>query len=144
MSNGIVGVNPNRYTSSVARTSKELLPVDAQIAALLAQAVADAGLSQRELAALTGMSQNRLSTILRKDPPPATVGEVGVIAVAVGTTASAVIGRAEAQASAQSAANITPITRNVRTTRDDRAEPTAEAAWESTIDHDQDHDNYDA
>ena len=51
--------------------------------------------SRRDLARETGMSTNRIGIILRHEPPPATVGEVGLLAAAVGRTASAVIAEAE-------------------------------------------------
>lgn len=79
----------------MARTQKALQPVDERIASLLALVVERAGISQRELAAETGMSQNRLGTILRRQSPPATVGEIGTIAAAFGITASAIIAAAE-------------------------------------------------
>ncbi len=80
----------------VARTQKHLLDVDLRISEVLAELVDAAGISRRELASLTGISANRLGIILRQEPPPATVGEVGQIATAVGSTASLVIARAEA------------------------------------------------
>lgn len=82
--------------SNVARTQKNLLDVDLRISEVLAELVDTAGISRRELASLTGISANRLGIILRQEPPPATVGEVGQIAGAVGSTASLVIARAEA------------------------------------------------
>lgn len=57
--------------------------------------VEQSGVSRRDLASRTGISANRLGIILRREPPPATVGEVGQIAAALGTTASAVISEAE-------------------------------------------------
>jgi len=79
----------------VARTHKSLLDVDLRIAEILALLVEKSGVSRRDLAARTGISANRLGIILRQEPPPATVGEVGQIATALGTTASAVISEAE-------------------------------------------------
>ncbi|MCC4249532.1 helix-turn-helix domain-containing protein [Microbacterium testaceum] len=79
----------------MARTQKVLLDVDRRIAEILASLVESAGMSRRDLAARTGISANRLGIILRQEPPPATVGEVGQIAVALGTTAGAVISEAE-------------------------------------------------
>lgn len=79
----------------MARTQKALLDVDRRIAELLAMLVEQSGVSRRDLASRTGISANRLGIILRQEPPPATVGEVGQIAAALGTTASAVISEAE-------------------------------------------------
>ncbi|TDL43868.1 hypothetical protein [Microbacterium oleivorans] len=93
----------------MARTQKQLLDVDLRISEVLAELVDAAQLSRRELSSRTGISANRLGIILRQEPPPATVGEVGQIASAVGTTASDVIARAEAMS------NVTTLRpRNVR------------------------------
>ncbi|GEM_PF-5911664 len=85
-------MNRNGYTLGVA---KHLLPIDALIADQLIEGVRDAGLTYRQIAAATGMSINRLGIILRKEPPPATVGEVGLIAGCFGATASQIIVSAE-------------------------------------------------
>lgn len=85
-------MNPNGYTLDVA---KHLLPIDALIADQLIEGVSAAGLTYRQMAATTGMSINRLGIILRKEPPPATVGEVGLIAGCFGATASEIILAAE-------------------------------------------------
>ena len=95
MSNRLRTMNLNGYTQHVARTQKALLPIDARIAEILAQGVEEAEITRRTLADMTGMSLNRLGIILRQEPPPATVGEVGAIARAIGTTASAVTAQAE-------------------------------------------------
>lgn len=88
-------MNPNGYSQGVARTQKALHPVDERIAAILADLVKDADIRRRDLAQMTGMSANRLGIILRQESPPATVGEIGAIARALGTTASVIIGTAE-------------------------------------------------
>lgn len=79
----------------MVRVSKHLLPVDVRIAELLNELVEQSGKSRRALASETGMSMNRLGIILRQEPPPATVGEIGLIARALDSTASAIIARAE-------------------------------------------------
>ena len=79
----------------MVRASKHLLPVDVRIAELLNELVEQSGKSRRALASETGMSMNRLGIILRQEPPPATVGEIGLIARALDSTASAIIARAE-------------------------------------------------
>lgn len=78
--------------------AKLLLPIDALIADQLIQGVRDAGLTYRQIAAATGMSINRLGIILRKEPPPATVGEIGLIAGCFGATPSEIILAAESVA----------------------------------------------
>lgn len=81
----------------MARTEKALQPVDLRIAEILK--LGTAGKSLRDLAADTGMSVNRLGIILRQQPPPATVGEVSLIARTFGATASAIIAEAESPTS---------------------------------------------
>ena len=80
----------------MARTKKTLLPMDAAIAEYLRVGIYDSGLVYRQIAAATGMSTNRIGTILRKEPPPATVGEIGMLASVIGTTAAELVERAEA------------------------------------------------
>lgn len=75
--------------------AKNLLPMDALIAGYLYEAVQDAGITYRKLAAITGMSINRIGIILRQESPPATLGEIGMIGSAVGLTASELVERAE-------------------------------------------------
>jgi transcriptional regulator with XRE-family HTH domain len=72
-----------------------LLPVDAAIADYIRNGVESAGLTYREIAAQTGMSINRIGIILRKEPPPATVGEISCIARTFGMKASDLIAEAE-------------------------------------------------
>lgn len=102
-------MNRNGYTLGVARIKKELQSVDREIAAVLAEHVEQHGITRRELALATGMSTNRLGIILRQQPPPATVGEVGLISRAIGITASAVIAEAEARADAATPSNVTAL-----------------------------------
>lgn len=77
--------------------AKKLLPVDALIAGYLQAGIQEAGLSYRQIGAATGMSINRIGIILRQEPPPATVGEIGMLAHVLGLTASDLIARAEAE-----------------------------------------------
>lgn len=79
----------------MARTPKKLQPLDYAIAHTLQVLVRAAEISQRKLASASGMSLNRVGTILRAEQPPATMGELDAIARAVGTTASGVIKIAE-------------------------------------------------
>jgi transcriptional regulator with XRE-family HTH domain len=79
----------------MALSAKPLQPLDSAIARILAAGVIDSGLTRRALAERTGMSANRIGIILREEQPPATVGEVGMIAEAIGTDASSVIRMAE-------------------------------------------------
>jgi transcriptional regulator with XRE-family HTH domain len=88
-------VNPNRYTHEVARTKKTLTDFDRRIAEKLLSHVEHSGMTRRQLAAATGMSMNRIGIILRQEAPAATVGELGVLAESVGTSASAVLAEAE-------------------------------------------------
>lgn len=83
---------------------------------MLAERVEQHGITRRELALATGMSANRLGIILRQEPPPATVGEVGLISRAIGITASAVIAEAESRMSQAQPSNVTSL--NVGGSRD--------------------------
>lgn len=69
--------------------------MDALIADYLLEAVQEAGLTYRQIAAHSGMSINRIGIILRKESPPATLGEIGSIGSAVGVSASDLVQRAE-------------------------------------------------
>ncbi|WP_157486889.1 helix-turn-helix domain-containing protein [Leucobacter salsicius] len=80
----------------MARTKKDLQPIDAKIAEILSELVVESGMTRRTLAGETGMSVNRLGIILRQEPPPATVGELGLLAQALGFSASDIVERAEA------------------------------------------------
>lgn len=79
----------------MARTAKNLQPLDAAIAEILVNRVDAIGASRRALAIETGMSANRIGIILRGEQPPATVGEVGALAAAVGMSAGQIIALAE-------------------------------------------------
>lgn len=68
-------------------TKKELDLIDQQVAELLAAAIANAGITYRELREITGMSINRIGIILRQESPPATIGEIDSLARAVGMSA---------------------------------------------------------
>ncbi|QHO91961.1 hypothetical protein CWT12_12450 [Actinomyces sp. 432] len=76
--------------------AKQLRTVDRLAQSLLADAVRSAGVKHADIGARTGLSQNRVSKILRLDTPPATVGEIAAIAGAIGYSAAEIIGRAEA------------------------------------------------
>ncbi|WP_136314352.1 hypothetical protein [Actinomyces procaprae] len=76
--------------------AKQLRPLDRLVQSLLADAVRHAGVKHSDIGAKTGLSQNRVSKILRLDTPPATVGEIAAIAGAIGYNAAEIIGRAEA------------------------------------------------
>ena len=65
-------------------TKKEFEPIDEAIAELLGKAVTNSGMTYRALRDATGLSINRIGIILRKEPPPATMGEIGAIAGATG------------------------------------------------------------
>lgn len=80
---------------TLSRMAKNLLRMDSLIADYLRDGVRDAGKSYRDLAAETGMSINRIGIILRQEPPPVTVGELGLLAAAVGLVGSELIKRAE-------------------------------------------------
>ena len=80
---------------AMARIPKPLEALDGAIADLLAAVVKSSGHTRRDLAQELGMSTNRIGIILRKEPPPATVGEVGLLASVVGQSASEVIAAAE-------------------------------------------------
>jgi transcriptional regulator with XRE-family HTH domain len=80
----------------MARTGKTLQPLDAAIAAILAERIEAQGASRRTLAVSTGMSANRIGIILRGEQPPATVGEVRALAGECGLTAGQVVALAEA------------------------------------------------
>lgn len=76
-------------------TKKKLEPADHAVADVLAEKVKESGLSYRAIREETGMSINRIGIILRKEPPPATIGEIGAIAGEIGLTASEIVGEAE-------------------------------------------------
>lgn len=55
------------------------------------------------------MSQNRVGIILRRETPPATVGELSAIARAVGRTGAEFVSQAEQALAAATPANVTPL-----------------------------------
>lgn len=71
--------------------------MDAAIAGYLREGVEMANLTYREVAEKTGISLNRIGIILRQVPPPATIGEMGKIAAAIGMSASELLLRAESE-----------------------------------------------
>lgn len=75
--------------------------MDALIAGYLLDAVHSSGLTYRQLSAETGMSINRIGIILRQEPPPATVGEIRMLAGALGLKAWELVERAEQHVSAE-------------------------------------------
>ncbi len=79
----------------MARTPKQLQPLDLAIAQVAQALVKDSGLTYRVLAERAGMGLNRIGTILRAEEPPTTIGELDRIARALGTTASAILRDAE-------------------------------------------------
>lgn len=79
----------------MARKRKDLEPVDIAAADALLSAMKEAGISQRQVARESGMSLNRVGIILRKEPPPATIGEIDAMSGPLGVTASSIVGQAE-------------------------------------------------
>lgn len=77
--------------------AKQLRPVDHAAQSLLADAVREAGVKHADVGEKAGMSQNRVSIILRLGTPPATVGEISAIARAIGRSGSEFIAAAEAE-----------------------------------------------
>lgn len=68
----------------MARNRKGLDPIEIAIQQRLSDEVGKTKLSQREIGALVGISQNRVGIILRGETPPATVGEILAIADVLG------------------------------------------------------------
>ena len=68
--------------------AKQLRPVDHLTQSLLADAVRETGAKHADVGEKAGMSQNRVSIILRLGTPPATVGEISAIARAIGRSGS--------------------------------------------------------
>ena len=79
----------------MSRKKKALRPLDVHVQQVLAEAVRQSGKSHASIGQEVGLSQNRASTILRGDTPPATLGEMAVIAQAVGVTGTQVLEVAE-------------------------------------------------
>ena len=115
-------------------TSKGFDPADNAVADVLAGKVAGSGISYRKIREETGISINRIGKILRKEPPPATVGEIGAIAQAIGMTASQIIGQAEhkiqkpdlhiAENLSEGLPTIDPVAMGLAASRDTRDEDT--------------------
>lgn len=82
--------------------AKKLDHIDYEVVEILAALVADRGFSYRKLRDLTGLSLNRIGIILRAETPPSTVGEISLIAEALGVRGSDVIEMAERRAFARS------------------------------------------
>jgi transcriptional regulator with XRE-family HTH domain len=60
----------------MARTPKLLGPLDEKVAEILRERFTEAGITQVELEARTGISRKRLGKIFNAEAPPATVGEI--------------------------------------------------------------------
>ena len=88
--------------------AKELRPEDAAAQRLLADAVRNSGRSQDSIGKEVGISQNRVSTILRGATPPVTVGELLAIAAAVGVSGAEIIEKAATEARLAAATEPTP------------------------------------
>lgn len=91
----------------MARSRKELEPIDREIQRILSRAVESSGKSHSFIAEEAAMSQNRVSKILRKETPPATVGEIMAIAHAVDMSGAEII--REAEESLRPAATVTDL-----------------------------------
>lgn len=81
----------------MSREKKALRPLDVHAQRVLAELVRMSGRSHASIGREVGLSQNRVSTILRGDTPPATLGELAVIAEALGVTGAQVLAVAEAR-----------------------------------------------
>ena len=87
---------------TMARTKKALDPIDSRVQELLSEAVARTDLTQGQIGKQIGLSQNRVSIILRRDTPPASIGELHAIAKLVGVRVSDLIEQAETELSERS------------------------------------------
>jgi len=83
----------------MANTPKALRPIDAAVVAILNELADAQGMTRRPLVEASGVGLNRLGIIMRGEEPPATVGELGSIAAALGSSASDVIAEAERRVS---------------------------------------------
>ncbi|VEI13972.1 helix-turn-helix domain-containing protein [Trueperella bialowiezensis] len=83
------------YDDSMARKKKELEPIDNAMRELLKEAVTASGVTHTQIGKRVGMSQNRVSTILRGATPPASLGELYMIADVIGVSVSQLIVEAE-------------------------------------------------
>ena len=75
--------------------AKKFTPIDALVAEYLRDAIVTSGITYRDIADRTGMSINRIGIILRREQPPATIGEIGMIADVIGLSTSALVARAD-------------------------------------------------
>lgn len=78
--------------------AKRFMPIDELVAEYLRDAIATSGVTYRDIADSTGMSINRIGIILRREQPPATIGEIGMIADVIGLSASDLVARADESA----------------------------------------------
>ena len=115
--------------------AKKLLPLDALVAGYLRDGLKDADLSYRQIAALTGMSINRIGIILRQEPPPATLGEINLLGAPISQSASALIARAEAEL----AAGVSDDSGNADTAIEPRQSDYTRAARKRSQDRGEDH-----
>lgn len=79
----------------MARTPKRHDPYDVAVVEILRRAADAGGVSVRKVAERAGMGLNRVAIILRGDEPPATVGEVARLALALGLAPSSVFAEAD-------------------------------------------------
>lgn len=75
--------------------AKKFMPIDELVAEYLRDAITTSGVTYRDIADRTGMSINRIGIILRREQPPATIGEIGMIADTIGLNASDLVARAD-------------------------------------------------
>lgn len=83
----------------MARRKKKLAPIDEEVQRLLAEQVEKSGLTQDFIGREIDMSQNRVGIILRRETPPASLGEIDAIAQIAGIKLSDIISRAESNLS---------------------------------------------
>ncbi|WP_159794518.1 helix-turn-helix domain-containing protein [Puerhibacterium puerhi] len=88
----------------MARTPKQLGPHDEQVAEILRERFAEAGITQVELEARSGISRKRLGKIFNAEAPPATVGEIYQMSEVLDLRVSDVVRWAEERVAASSAA----------------------------------------
>lgn len=80
---------------------KLLRDIDRAAQILLGDALRASGATQAEVATRTGISQNRVSKIMRLASPPATVGEIMALAAAAGASGTQIIMQAAQQVAEQ-------------------------------------------
>lgn len=78
----------------MARTPKPVEPIDEAVSEILSYLRTRAGVSQDDLAAETGISQGRVSVILR-GKKPATIGEIDLLATELRSSTARIIAAAE-------------------------------------------------